>query len=95
MLEDLNNILNSGDVPNIYQSDELDNIYIAMRGPTQEAGLPINKSNLFSTYLRIIRNNLHTMITMRYSYRNISVSVFRFIQPTAVYLFLINNFDSR
>ena len=30
-LEDLNNILNSGDVPNIYAFDELDQIYTAMK----------------------------------------------------------------
>ncbi|XP_072745723.1 dynein axonemal heavy chain 1 [Anoplolepis gracilipes] len=64
MLEDLNNILNSGDVPNIYQSDEVDKIYQAMRAPVQEAGLQINRSNLFSAYLKRVRNNLHIVITM-------------------------------
>ncbi|XP_024940673.1 dynein heavy chain 1, axonemal [Cephus cinctus] len=63
-LEDLNNILNSGDVPNIYQSDELDRIFQLMRGPVQEAGLPTNRSNLFAAYQKIVRNNLHTVITM-------------------------------
>lgn len=66
MLEDLNNILNNGDVPNIYSSEEIERIFQAMRGPVQEAGLQINRSNLFSTYLKVIKNNLHTMITMRY-----------------------------
>ncbi|KAL6436551.1 hypothetical protein ACFW04_004787 [Cataglyphis niger] len=64
MLEDMNNILNSGDVPNIYQTDEIDKIYQAMRAPVQEAGLQINRSNLFSTYLKRIRNNLHIIIAM-------------------------------
>ncbi|KAL2745195.1 dynein axonemal heavy chain 1-like [Vespula maculifrons] len=64
MLEDLNNILNNGDVPNIYSSEELERIFQAMRGPVQQAGLQINRSNLFSTYLKVIRNNLHTIITM-------------------------------
>ncbi|CAL1689869.1 unnamed protein product [Lasius platythorax] len=64
MLEDLNNILNSGDVPNIYQADEVDKIYQAMRAPVQEVGLQINRSNLFSTYLKRVRNNLHIVITM-------------------------------
>lgn len=65
MLEDLNNILNSGDVPNIYHADEVDKIYQAMRAPVKEAGLQVNRSNLFSAYLKTVRNNLHTVITMR------------------------------
>lgn len=68
MLEDMNNILNSGDVPNIYQTDEIDKIYQAMRAPVQEAGLQINRSNLFSAYLKRVRNNLHIIIAMRYFY---------------------------
>ncbi|XP_071558453.1 dynein axonemal heavy chain 1 [Temnothorax nylanderi] len=64
MLGDLNNILNSGDVPNMYQPDEVDKIYQAMRMPAQKAGLQINRSNLFSIYLKAVRSNLHTIITM-------------------------------
>ncbi|EFN73504.1 Dynein heavy chain 1, axonemal [Camponotus floridanus] len=64
MLEDLNNILNNGDVPNIYQTDEIEKIYQAMRAPVQETGLQINRSNLFSAYLKRVKNNLHIVITM-------------------------------
>ncbi|XP_039313454.1 dynein heavy chain 1, axonemal [Solenopsis invicta] len=64
MLEDLNNILNNGDVPNIYQADEVDKIYQAMRAPAQEAGLQINKSNLFSVYVKAVKSNLHIVITI-------------------------------
>ncbi|TGZ44717.1 Dynein heavy chain 1, axonemal [Temnothorax longispinosus] len=64
MLGDLNNILNSGDVPNMYQPDEIDKIYQAMRTPARETGLQINRSNLFSIYLKAVRSNLHTIITM-------------------------------
>ncbi|KAL0272756.1 UNVERIFIED_CONTAM: hypothetical protein PYX00_005613 [Menopon gallinae] len=63
-LEDLNSILNSGDVPNIYASEEMDRIYSAMRGPVQEAGLQATKSNLFATYTKTVRSNLHCIITM-------------------------------
>jgi len=64
-LEDLNNILNSGDVPNIYAQDELDNIYTQMRPVVQEANLIPTKTNLFSFYTKRVRSNLHTVITMR------------------------------
>ncbi|KAG5345241.1 DYH1 protein, partial [Acromyrmex charruanus] len=64
MLEDLNNILSNGDIPNIYQTDEMDKIYQAMRVPAQEAGLQINRSNLFSIYQKAVKSNFHAVITM-------------------------------
>ncbi|CAF0758924.1 unnamed protein product [Brachionus calyciflorus] len=63
-LEDLNNILNSGDVPNIYTLDELDQVYTSMKASVQDAGLPPTKTNLFSAYTKRVRNNLHTVICM-------------------------------
>ncbi|CAG2054550.1 unnamed protein product [Timema podura] len=63
-LEDLNSVLNSGDVPNIYQPDELDKIYQAMRVPVTEQGLPTTRPNLFAAYQKTVRSNLHTVITM-------------------------------
>ncbi|XP_023309976.1 dynein heavy chain 1, axonemal-like [Anoplophora glabripennis] len=63
-LEDLNNMLNSGDIPNIYQPDELDKIYQGMKGILQELGLAATKSNLFSVYQKQVRSNLHCVITM-------------------------------
>ena len=63
-LEDLNNVLNAGDVPNIYALDELDKIYTAMKPVVQEAGLQPTKTNLFSTYTKRVRSNLHTVVTM-------------------------------
>ena len=65
-MEDLNNILNSGDVPNIYTTEELDSIYSTMKPVVQESGLPPTKTNLFSFYTKRVRNNLHTVICMRY-----------------------------
>ncbi|XP_076627799.1 dynein axonemal heavy chain 1 [Colletes latitarsis] len=64
MLEDLNSVLNNGDVPNIYQMEEMEKIFHSMRGAVQEAGLQINRSNLFSAYVKTVRNNLHVVITM-------------------------------
>ncbi|XP_050390512.1 dynein axonemal heavy chain 1 [Patella vulgata] len=63
-LEDINNILNSGDVPNIYGFDELDQIYTAMKPIVMDSGLQATKTNLFSAYTKRVRSNLHTVITM-------------------------------
>ncbi|CAF1149286.1 unnamed protein product [Adineta steineri] len=63
-LEDLNNILNSGDVPNIYAIDELEQIYTLMKPVVSEAGLPPTKTNLYSAYTKRVRQNLHTVVCM-------------------------------
>jgi dynein heavy chain len=63
-LEDLNNILNSGDVPGIYESAEMDEIYLTMKPVVQAAGLAPTKSNLFSAYCRRVRRNIHCVVCM-------------------------------
>jgi len=64
-LEDLNNILNSGDVPNIYAVDELENIFNAMKPLVADRGQQPTKTNMFSLYTKRVKSNLHTVITMR------------------------------
>ena len=69
-MEDINNILNSGDVPNIYALDELENIYKDMKPVVQDLQLQPTKTNLFSTYTKRVQANLHVVITMRYENQN-------------------------
>lgn len=66
-LEDINNILNSGDVPNIYPAEDLDSICTnnEIKGIVQDAGLQPTKTNLFSAYTKRVRSNIHCVITMR------------------------------
>ncbi|XP_022110107.1 dynein heavy chain 1, axonemal-like isoform X1 [Acanthaster planci] len=63
-LEDINNILNSGDVPNVYGFDELDTIYNAMKPIVQDAGMQATKTNLFSAYTKRVKQNTHTVLCM-------------------------------
>lgn len=63
-LEDINNILNTGDVPNIYQPDELDQIFLAMRSIVQESGLQLNRSNLLAAFQKVLKNYLHVVLSM-------------------------------
>ncbi|TGZ66131.1 hypothetical protein CRM22_005485 [Opisthorchis felineus] len=63
-LEDINNLLNAGDVPNIYTLDDLDKIYDAMKTIAADQGLQPTKTNLFNCYTKRVRANLHTVITM-------------------------------
>jgi len=64
-LEDINNILNSGDVPNIYEFEDLDNIYNTMKPIVLDAGQQPTKANLFSAYTKRVRSNIHLVICMR------------------------------
>ncbi|KAI8841134.1 dynein heavy chain and region D6 of dynein motor-domain-containing protein [Chytriomyces cf. hyalinus JEL632] len=63
-LEDVNNILNGGDVPNIYANDEIDQILNAMRPIALDMGITANRENLFALYISRVRNNLHLIICM-------------------------------
>lgn len=63
-LEDLNSVLNSGDVPNIYSLDELDRIFTTMKPVVQEANMQPTKTNMYSSYTKRVRNNLHSVVTM-------------------------------
>lgn len=63
-LEDLNNVLSSGDVPNIYEAEDLDKIYQSVRHVVMEMNMVATKTNLFSCYQRRVRSNLHIVIVM-------------------------------
>lgn len=63
-LEDINNILNGGDVPNIYNMEETDRILMAMRPIAQDMGITPTKEKLFSLYIQRVKVNLHIIICM-------------------------------
>ena len=64
MLEDINNILNSGDVPNLYKNEDFDTIYNATKQDCLRKGLSPTKMNMFSSYLLRIKQNIHLIIAM-------------------------------
>lgn len=64
-LEDINNILNSGDIPNLYAPDEQDQIVNTMRPYIQEQGLQPTKANLMAAYTARVRSNIHVVLCMR------------------------------
>lgn len=64
-LEDINNILNSGDVPNLYATDEQERILTAMKPVVQDLGQQPTKANLMAAYIRRVRSNIHTVLCMR------------------------------
>lgn len=64
-LEDINSILNSGDVPNLYAADEQERILTAMKPMVQDLGQQPTKANLMAAYLKKVRSNVHTVLCMR------------------------------
>ena len=64
-LEDVNNILNSGDVPNLYAVDEQESILTAMKPVVQDLGQQPTKANLMAAYIKRVRCNIHTVLCMR------------------------------
>ncbi len=64
MLEDINNILNSGDVANIYNEKDMEDIVNSCKGDCAKKGLQPNKMNIFSMYLSRVKRNIHIIMCM-------------------------------
>lgn len=64
ILEDLNNCLNSGDVPEIYKVDDLEEIRAACKSDCSRKNLPETPTNIFNMYLSRVRANIHLMFAM-------------------------------
>ncbi|MGH0177674.1 UNVERIFIED_CONTAM: hypothetical protein FKN15_074253 [Acipenser sinensis] len=79
-LEDINNILNSGDVPNLYALDEQDQIMAAMKPTVQDQGQQPTKSNLLAAYIKRVRSNIHTVLCMSNTGEYISIKNESFLE---------------
>ena len=63
-LEDINNILNSGEVPNLYAADELEKIVGMVRPFAKAAGKPETRDSILQHYTYLVRENLHIVLCM-------------------------------
>ena len=64
MVEDLNSILNSGDITGIYNEKDMDDILNACKSDCLRKGLQPNKMNIFSIFLSRIKQNIHIIMAM-------------------------------
>eukprot|EP00741_Cyanophora_paradoxa_P007767 tig00001206_g7515.t1 len=64
MLEDMNNVLNTGEVPNLFPQDETTTIVEKMRPAATAAGRGANNSMIFQYFVERCRNNLHVVLCM-------------------------------
>ncbi|CAE7602693.1 Dnah1 [Symbiodinium sp. CCMP2456] len=64
-VEAINNVLNSGDVPNLYANEDFEAISSSCRQLCQSMGMQPTKANLFSAYLSRVKKNVH--VTLAFS----------------------------
>jgi dynein heavy chain len=63
-LEDINGILNAGDVPNMYTQEELDHILTEVGNDARKAGVASDKASLYDFYVQRCRRNVHVVLAM-------------------------------
>jgi len=63
-LEDINNLLNSGDVPNLFDDNDVNSITASMRPICQALNLPLTKVALYSHFIKRVRSNIHMCLCM-------------------------------
>jgi dynein heavy chain len=64
MLEDINTVLNSGDVPQLYKNEDFEPIYAVGKTECNRRQLTVNKMNMFQMYLNRVKANVHMVIAM-------------------------------
>uniref|UniRef100_A0A8C4S375 Dynein axonemal heavy chain 2 n=1 Tax=Erpetoichthys calabaricus TaxID=27687 RepID=A0A8C4S375_ERPCA len=63
-LEDINNILSSGEVPNLYKADEFEEIQTALSDAAKANNIPETPDNIFGYLIERVKNNLHIVLCM-------------------------------
>ncbi|XP_043065698.2 dynein axonemal heavy chain 6 [Drosophila bipectinata] len=65
-LEDINNILNSGEVPNLFEGDEYEKIILDARDGCNEnrKDEPCTRDEIYKHFINRVRNNLHVVMSM-------------------------------
>lgn len=61
-LEDINNILTSGEVPNLFPKDELGPVMDEVRAAAKAAGAGETQDQLYAFFLERVRTNLHVIL---------------------------------
>ena len=64
MLEDLNNVLNTGELPNLFASDETDKVVSDMIAVCKAAGIPETRENCLAYFVSRVRDKLHIVLGM-------------------------------
>ena len=63
-VEDVNNMLNSGEVPGLYPPDEKDRVIMAMRDYCEKNDLSTTRDGMYTAFINRVRDNLHIVLCM-------------------------------
>jgi dynein heavy chain len=63
-LEDINNLLNSGDVPNIFPPEDVEEIIDKMRPIGQARDIPMSKASLYALFISRVKVSLHLVLAL-------------------------------
>jgi dynein heavy chain len=63
-LEDINNILSSGEVPNLYKPEEFEEVRSALADVAKKDGIVDVPDVMFAYFIERVRNNLHVVLCM-------------------------------
>ncbi|EDV25795.1 uncharacterized protein TRIADDRAFT_23475 [Trichoplax adhaerens] len=63
-LEDINNILSSGEVPNLYKQDEFEEVRQSLLKAAKTDGIPDTTDSLFAYLIERVRSNLRIVLCM-------------------------------
>jgi len=63
-LEDINNFLSSGNIPNLFGKDDIPAILDACRKPAIQSGLEETTDNIWKFFIETVRTNLHVVLAM-------------------------------
>ncbi|XP_033636218.1 dynein heavy chain 2, axonemal-like isoform X2 [Asterias rubens] len=63
-LEDINNILSSGEVPALYKPEEFEEVRNALSADAKKDGIHESPENMFSYFIERVRTNLHVVLCM-------------------------------
>ncbi|TGZ66460.1 hypothetical protein CRM22_005313 [Opisthorchis felineus] len=63
-LEDINNLLSSGEVPTLYKPDEFEEVRQALLDIAKQEGVSESTQSIFQFFIERVRSNLHTVLCM-------------------------------
>ncbi|ORC87581.1 dynein heavy chain [Trypanosoma theileri] len=64
MLEDVNNLLNTGEIPGLMQNEDIDQIVESVRPLASAAGKKETRNVIFSHFVSLCRDNVHVVLAM-------------------------------
>ncbi|OON14263.1 ATPase family protein [Opisthorchis viverrini] len=63
-LEDINNLLSSGEVPTLYKPDEFEEVRQALLDTAKQEGVSESTQSIFQFFIERVRSNLHIVLCM-------------------------------